>query len=128
MEWKEVKGLQFWFAIAGIITAWLFTAVFPNWAENFKKKFALLYAILVQKYGFDDFNQIVLVHGTRRVGHFFYDVSDVKLIDNTMVNGSGRFIQWFAKTARLLQSGYIYHYALAMVLGMLVFLIWYVWG
>ena len=48
------------------------------------------------------------------------------MIDGIFVNGSGRLIRWFARIARLLQTGYIYHYALAMVLGILVFLAWYV--
>lgn len=120
--------LTFWLAMAGIVTAWLFTAMFPRWSDEFKRRFSLLYKILQRKYGFDDFNQIVLVRGTQDAGHAFYDVSDVKVIDGVMVNGSGRFIRWFAQTARLLQTGYIYHYALAMVLGILAFLIWYMGG
>jgi NADH-quinone oxidoreductase subunit L len=86
-----------------------------------------LYQVLVNKYGFDDFNQAVLVHGTQESGHLFYDVGDVKVIDGVFVNGSGSLIRWFAKTGRQLQTGYIYHYALAMVLGILLFLAWYRW-
>jgi len=120
--------LAFWLAIAGIITAWFFTAYRPVWSQILKQRFAWIYAILVRKYGFDDFNQIVLVHGTQEVGDLCYEVSDVKLIDGVVVNGSGRCIRWLAQNARLLQTGYIYHYALAMVLGVLGFLIWYVMG
>jgi len=126
MALEAGKTLPFWLALAGILTAWLFTAGFPQWSEMFKRRFAWLYAILVRKYGFDDFNQIVLVRGTRDTGHLFYDVSDVKLIDGVCVNGSGRAIRWFAQTARFLQTGYIYHYALAMVLGILILLLVYV--
>lgn len=121
------KTLTFWLAIAGIVVAWFFTT-FLYWAEFIKTRFSWIYGILVRKYGFDDFNQIVLVHGTQDTGSIFYTVGDVKLIDGVCVNGSGRFIRWFAQAARLLQTGYIYHYALAMVLGILVFLAWYVWG
>jgi NADH-quinone oxidoreductase subunit L len=104
----------------------LFIAVFPYWSEYCKNRFVWLYNILVNKYGFDEFNQVVLVHGTQDLGHLFYNVSDVKIIDGVAVNGSGRFVQWFALIARRMQTGYIYHYALAMVLGILVFLVWYV--
>jgi NADH-quinone oxidoreductase subunit L len=128
MALEAGKTLPFWLALAGILTAWLFTSGFPQWSDIVKRRFAWLYAILVRKYGFDDFNQIVFVRGTRDTGHIFYDVSDVKMIDGVCVNGSGRAIRWFAQTARLLQTGYIYHYALAMVLGILIFLIWYMWG
>jgi len=125
MALEAGKTLAFWLAMGGIFTAWLFTAGFPQWSTYLKKRFSLLYSVLVRKYGFDDFNQIVLVHGAQKTGHLFYDVSDVKMIDGVCVNGSGRFIRWFAQAARLLQTGYIYHYALAMVLGILIFLIWW---
>jgi NADH-quinone oxidoreductase subunit L len=128
MALEAGKTLPFWLAMAGIVTAWLYTAKFPQWSEAFKKRFSLLYAILVRKYGFDDFNQVVLVQGTKDLGNVCFEVSDVKLIDGVCVNGSGRFIRWFAQTARLLQTGYIYHYAFAMVLGIAVMLVWYVGG
>ncbi|EKD70531.1 MAG: hypothetical protein ACD_46C00509G0002 [uncultured bacterium] len=128
MALEAGETLTFWLAIAGIVCAWLFVAVYPQWSTYLKKRFSWVYAILLRKYGFDEFNQIVLVHGTQDLGHLCYDTSDVKLIDGVAVNGSGRFVRWFAQTARRLQTGYIYHYALAMLLGLLVFLAWYVGG
>lgn len=120
--------LTFWLTIAGIMTAWLFTSVFPHWSTVLKTRFSWIYKILVRKYGFDDFNQAVFVHGTQDVGHLCYDVSDVKMIDGVLVNGSGRAVRWIAQTARRLQTGYLYHYALAMVIGVVVFLAWYIGG
>jgi NADH-quinone oxidoreductase subunit L len=120
--------LTFWLAMAGIVTAWLFTAKYPVLSEMAKKRFAWIYRILINKYGFDEFNRVVLVQGTQDVGHVFYDVSDVKIIDGMFVNGSGRLTRWFAQTARLMQTGYIYHYALVMVLGVAAMLIWYIGG
>lgn len=128
MALEAGKTLTFWLAMAGIITAWLFTVLFPQWSEWFKRRFAFIYSILVRKYGFDDFNQIVFVHGTQETGHVFYEVSDVKMIDGVAVNGSGRLIRWLAVVGRKLQTGYIYHYALAMVLGLVVILAWYIGG
>jgi NADH-quinone oxidoreductase subunit L len=128
MALEAGKTLTFWLAIAGIVTAWLFKAMYPHWSTAFTQRFSLLYAILLRKYGFDDFNQIVFVHGTRDTGRVFYEVSDVKVIDGVCVNGSGRFVRWFAQVSRHMQTGYIYTYALAMVLGVLVFLIWYMGG
>src|SRR3990167_5531727 len=127
MALKAGTTPTFWIAMAGILTAWFFT-IFPQWAEVLKKRFAVIYAILLRKYGFDDFNQIVLVHGTQDLGSLFYKVSDVKLIDGVAVNGSGRFIRWIAQTARKVQTGYLYHYAFAMVLGMVALLVWYMAG
>lgn len=128
MALKAGETLTFWLAVAGILTAWLFTAVYPKWSEICKQKFALIYSVLVRKYGFDDFNQIVLVHGTQDAGRLFYEGSDVKVIDHTLVNGSGRIIRWCAQIFRRLQTGYLYDYALAMILGLFVCLIWYVGG
>jgi NADH-quinone oxidoreductase subunit L len=127
MALQAGEHLTFWLAIAGIVTAWCFTLGFATWSSIIKKRFAWVYEVLVRKYGFDDFNQLVLVHGTRYIGHFFYNVSDVKLIDETCVNGSGGLIRWLAKTSRRLQTGYLYHYALAMMLGIFIFLAWYWW-
>lgn len=127
MALEAGKMLTFWLAMAGIVTAWLFTAWRPEWSAFIKQRFSWIYFILRNKYGFDDFNQIIFVRGAQEMGYLCYDVSDVKLIDGS-VNGSGSVIRWFAQTARRLQTGYIYHYALAMVLGLVVFLVWYVVG
>ena len=116
--------LAFWLALAGIITAWVFNAGFPGWAESLKKRFSWAYAVITHKYGFDDFNQMVIVHGSRKLGHLFYDFSDIKMIDGVFVNGSGTLIRWFASVARRVQTGFMYHYALAMILGLVFFLGW----
>lgn len=120
--------LTLWLSLAGIATAWLFTAYRPALADWFVHRFSLFYRVLVNKFGFDEFNQAVIVDGAQDAGHVFYDVSDVKLIDGFCVNGSGRMVRWFAKTVRKVQTGYLYHYALSMVLGLVVFMLYFVWG
>ena len=127
MALRAGKTLAFWLAISGILTAWAWVT-FGKFAAWVKRRFSLLYVILLRKYGFDDFNQVVFVRGARETGHLLYDVSDIKMIDGVCVNGSGRFIRWFAKNARLLQTGYLYHYALCMILGVIAFLSWYIGG
>ncbi|EKD55431.1 MAG: hypothetical protein ACD_60C00008G0001 [uncultured bacterium] len=117
-------SLAFWLAMFGIVTAWFFNAGYPKAAHFLKKHFAVLYGIMVKKYGFDDFNQIVFVHGSRKLGDFFYAVCDLIVIDGVFVNGSGKLIRWFANTSRRLQTGYVYHYALAMMVGLAFFLGW----
>lgn len=120
-------SLTLWLALAGIVTAWIFNLGYPEWAENLKIRFAFLYQIMVKKYGFDDFNQIVFVDGTRKLGNFLYKTCDLALIDG-FVNGSGKFIRWLARVSRGLQTGYMYHYALAMVIGLAVFMGWLLLG
>lgn len=125
MALEAGNHLTLWLSLAGIIIAWLCTAMYPGWSTFLKQRFSLIYTILLKKYGFDDFNEKVFVKGTHQTGHLFYDVSDVKLIDGVFVNGSGRLIQLFARLGKRLQTGYLYHYALSMILGLILFLVWY---
>lgn len=118
----------FWLAITGIVAAWLFNLEKPDWAEALKHRFAGIYRIFVLKYGFDDFNQLVIVHGTRKIGSFFYNTTDLKVIDGLFVNGTGRFIRWFARIARRMQTGFIYDYGLVMIVGVVVLLGWLLLG
>lgn len=118
----------FWLALGGIVVAWLFVAVYPTWTSVLKRRFKWIYTILIHKYGFDAFNKKVIVQGTQEAGHLFYDLSDVKIIDGVGVNGSASAIRWFSATMRKLQTGYLYHYAFVMILGVVGFLIWYLGG
>ena len=96
----RVRTLPFWLAISGYYdSAGYLLLCFRSGQKILKKRFRWLYAIFVRKYGFDDFNQIVFVRGTQDAGHLFYDISDVKIIDGVCVNGSGRFIRWFAQSS-----------------------------
>ncbi len=128
MALEAGRTLTFWLSIAGIFTAWCFNMRYTAFAERLKQRFAFAYKVIVSKYGFDDFNQIVFVRGTRMLGNVFYHISDQLLIDGIFVNGSGQLIRWFSRVARHLQSGYIYHYTFAMIAGVVVFLGWLLLG
>lgn len=114
----------FWLAVAGIFTAWLCYVKVPALPGILAVRFSWIYNILHNKYGFDDFNQVFLVRGTRKLANQLYLVSDLKLIDGLMVNGSAYLVNKIAKLTSKLQTGYMYHYALAMVAGLLGFLLW----
>ena len=128
MALMAAHTLSFWLAIAGVVTAWLFTLQLPQLAEALKKRFRVAYYVVQKKYGFDDFNQLVIVNGTQKLGNFFYKFIDLLLIDGVFVNGSGQFIRWLAGVSRRMQTGYIYHYVWVMVLGIVVFLGWFLLG
>ncbi len=115
-------------ALAGIVCAWFFVLKRPELAEDLKQRFALIYRILVDKYGFDRFNEVVFAGGGRGLGRFLWRLGDVGLIDGLMVNGSARSIGWVAGIVRRVQSGFLYHYAFVMIIGLLVFLSWIVMG
>lgn len=118
------QTLPFWFALAGIFTAWLAYVKFPELPKQVVQRVRWFYQILVLKYGFDAFNQWFFVRGGRGLGELLFRVGDVKLIDGYCVNGSGRGITWLSRITRRLQSGYLYHYALVMIASTLALLWW----
>jgi NADH-quinone oxidoreductase subunit L len=73
----------------------------------------------------DKINEVVFARGARVLGNGLWNVGDRTLIDGLIVNGSAKVVGWFSALIRHLQSGYIYHYAFVMILGVLGFLIWF---
>jgi len=124
MAAHAIYSPTFWLAFGGIFTAWFAYILVPSLPDVICRRFSLLYNILMNKYGFDDFYNRVFVRGTRWLGDVLFGVGDRLLIDQVVVNGSGLAVRWLALRARVLQTGYIYHYALAMISGLLVFLVW----
>lgn len=122
------RSLPFWLSLLGIIAAFLFTARFPSWSHFLATRFSLIYQLLLNKYGFDRLNDWLFVSGTKNMGSVFYNAGDRKLIDGYFVNGSGHFVKWLAGVSRRMQTGFLYHYAFVMVLGLLFGLVWYARG
>lgn len=123
-----LHGLTGWpvlLSLAGLGVAWYAYLVRPDLPERVRQMFQPAYGLLVNKYYFDDFNQKVIAGGARAFGSVFWRIGDVLLIDGVAVNGSSRVIGWAAGMARRLQSGYLYHYAFAMVIGLSALLGWY---
>jgi NADH-quinone oxidoreductase subunit L len=116
-----------WLAAAGVVTAYVFFLWKPALADAAERSFKWLHAILVDKYGFDRFNQNVLVAGARALGGGLWRFGDQDVIDNGLVNGSARVVGWFSSVMRYAQSGYLYHYAFAMILGLASLLLWLIW-
>jgi len=116
----------FWLAMAGLGSAWLIYLQKPQLAGQIRNAFSPVYNILVNKYGCDDFNEKVFAFGGRRVGRSLWKGGDQLAIDGIMVNGTARTIGWFASVLRHIQSGFLYHYAFAMILGLLGMLTFFV--
>lgn len=114
----------FWLAVAGIGSAWYIYMRRPEMADHLRRRFAVLYDILDRKYGFDEFNQAFFAAGSRRLGGALWKYGDAGLIDGLVVNGTAKTVGWFAAVARHVQSGYLYHYAFAMIIGLLGLLTW----
>ncbi len=114
-----VTQLPFILAMAGVISAWLAYLVFPKLPDFFIWLLAPVHWLLTKKYGFDQFNQIFFAGGSRAVGNLFSNIGDRLLIDGMLVNGSAKLIGFFSGIIRHIQSGYLYHYAFAMIIGLL---------
>ncbi len=112
----------FWLAAAGVFTAWLFYMRFTEWPAQLQAKLHPIYTILDNKYGFDRFNDWFFAGGGRGIGRLLWHWGDERAIDGLMVNGSARTVGRAAAMMRRLQSGYLYHYAFAMILGLLLML------
>ncbi|MBI4293940.1 MAG: NADH-quinone oxidoreductase subunit L [Betaproteobacteria bacterium] len=117
-----LTSLPFWFAIAGLAITWYVYIVRPELPAVIRAKAGFLATILEKKYGFDEFNQWFFASGTVKIGTGLWKIGDVALIDGLMVNGSAKFVGWFAGVVRWVQSGFIYHYAFAMIIGVFVLL------
>jgi NADH-quinone oxidoreductase subunit L len=116
----------FWLLLAGFLISWYGYLINPRFPEAVKRKFNWLYIILENKYYADWFNEEVLARGARAIGHGLWQGGDRGVIDGFAVAGSVRVVNWFSIVGRYLQSGYIYHYAFAMILGIMTFLTFFV--
>ena len=117
-----LTSLPFWLAVAGLATAWYGYILRPEFPAAMRERFSGLVRILENKYGFDAFNQWFFASGAVALGTRLWKIGDVGLIDGLMVNGSAKLVGWFASVIRWLQSGYIYHYAFSMIIGVFVLL------
>jgi NADH-quinone oxidoreductase subunit L len=118
--------LGFWLALAGIATAWFFYMQRPELPQVLAERFRGLSTVLVNNYYIDRFNDWFFAGGFRRIGEWCSEVGDRSIIDGFFVNGSARLVAITATLMRHIQSGYIYHYAFTMIVGVLALLTWWV--
>jgi len=126
MALSALTTLPFWLAVAGVATAYYLYMVRKDLPEKIKEKAGIVYAILDDKYGFDRFNDWFFAGGARLLGGKLWRWGDVAAIDGVLVNGSARLVGQIARISRYLQSGYIYHYAFAMIIGVALLATWFV--
>ncbi len=122
-----LMALPTWLALAGVALAWFLYIKRPELAPVLAQRFAGAHATLRHAYGFDRFNDIVFVQGTRRIGEFCSRVTDSKMIDGWVVNGTANAIAFLAAKGRYAQTGYLYHYAFVMIFSLMGLLAWALW-
>ena len=122
MALHALTTLPLWLAVAGVASAAYFYLKRPDIPAMIQQKFQFIYTLLDNKYYFDRFNDWFFAGGARGVSRFLWKFGDVKLIDGWVVNGSAKLVGMFSGVVRRLQSGYIYHYAFSMIIGVFVLL------
>lgn len=120
-----LHSLVFWITMAGILISWICYIALPSIPEYITHRLSWIYKILVDKYGFDWFNEHVVMNGTKGLGRFFYQVTDKAIIDGIIVNGSAKTVNWLSFKTRVMQNGYLYHYVAVMMFGLFGFLCWF---
>jgi NADH-quinone oxidoreductase subunit L len=121
-----VMALPFWLAISGIIVAWVLYIKKPELPDVIASWFKPIYTLLLNKYYFDELYQFVFARGARAVGNLLWKIGDIKLIDGLAVNGSARVVGWVSSIVRQMQTGYVYHYAFAMIIGLFMLITFYI--
>ena len=116
-----------WLAAAGVLAAWYLYLKRPALAEQLRERAGRLYTLLVNKYYFDAFNERFIAGGSRALGNLLWRGGDVAIIDGAAVNGSARLVGWLASVTRGVQTGYLYHYAFATIIGLSALLAWLLW-
>ncbi len=124
----SVSTLPFWLALAGAGLAWFIYIVRPDLPGVLRAKWGVLVTVLEQKYGFDRFNDWFFAGGARLLGNGLWKIGDVMVIDGLFVNGAARLVGWSSTVIRKVQSGYIYHYAFAMIIGILLLMSVWLFG
>lgn len=118
-------SLPFWLMVAGIATAWYFYLVNPAIPARLQQTFKGIYTVLENKYYLDRFNEWFFAGGARRLGSGLWKRGDQGLIDGLVVNGSARLVGWFSRVLRQGQTGFLSHYAIAMIIGLAFLLFWF---
>ena len=125
-----LHGLQtapFWLALAGVVAAYYMYMVNPALPAAIKRAAQPIYTLLENKYYLDWINENIIARGARALGVGLWKGGDQAIIDGAVVNGSWKLVGWFAGIVRWVQSGYIFHYALVMILGVFGLMTYFVW-
>jgi NADH-quinone oxidoreductase subunit L len=126
MAIHALTSLPLLLAAAGVAVSYVFYMVKPEIPTAIKRTFMPVFTLLENKYYLDWINENILARGARALGTGLWKGGDQALIDGTLVNGSWKVVGWISGLVRKLQSGMLYHYALAMIMGIFVLMTYFV--
>ena len=127
MALHAVSTAPFWLALAGVVVAWYMYLINPAVPAAIGRALRPLVVVLENKYYMDWINENILARGARALGNGLWKVGDRTLIDGLLVNGSWKLVGMVSNWTRKLQTGYLYHYALVMILGIFLLMTYFVW-
>ena len=117
----------FWLALAGVGAAYYLYMVNTALPAAIQSRVQPIYTLLENKYYLDWINENIIARGARAIGTGLWKGGDAAVIDGFLVNGSWKVVGWVSGGVRWLQTGYLYHYAFAMILGVFVLMTYFVW-
>jgi NADH-quinone oxidoreductase subunit L len=121
----SVHTPAFWLMLLGVLSAYVLYSVRTQWPAAIQRSFGWLHTLWIEKYYLDRFNLWFFAGGARRLGSSLWSKADQGVIDGFLVNGSARLVASVAAVLRLGQTGFLYHYAIAMILGVALLLWWF---
>jgi NADH-quinone oxidoreductase subunit L len=127
MALHGLSTAPFWLALAGVVTAWYMYLINPKVPAFFARALRPLIVVMENKYFMDWINENILAKGARGLGKGLWKVGDRAIIDGLFVNGSWKVVGAVSGVVRWFQSGFLYHYALVMILGVFVLMTYFVW-
>jgi len=127
MAKHALSTAPFWLALSGVVVSWYMYLINPKVPAFFARALRPLIVVLENKYFLDWINENILARGARLLGTGLWQVGDRALIDGLLVNGSWKVVGFFASVVRWFQSGFLYHYALVMILGVFALMTYFVW-
>ncbi|MGS1006892.1 NADH-quinone oxidoreductase subunit L [Achromobacter xylosoxidans] len=120
------QTVPFWLVVAGAVTAWYCYLINPKVPAKIKSSLSGINKVLENKYYVDWVNEQIIARGLRCLGRGLWQTGDRGIIDGLLINGSARVVGWVAAVSRHLQSGFIYHYAFAMIIGIMALVTFFV--
>ncbi|MPT40618.1 MAG: NADH-quinone oxidoreductase subunit L [Achromobacter sp.] len=120
------QTLPFWLVVAGAVIAWYCYLINPKVPAAIKSSLSGVNKVLENKYYVDWVNEQIIARGLRCLGRGLWQTGDRGIIDGLLINGSARVVGWVSAVSRHLQSGFIYHYAFAMIIGIMALVTFFV--
>ncbi len=117
--------VPFYLAVSGIVITWFCYVICPKIPAWISGKLNWLHQCLIKKYWIDDAYDLVLGGGVRLLASFSWKIGDLLILDQGLVHGSAKLVRWTGGVLRRMQTGFLFHYALIMIVGVFLLLGWF---